>query len=1007
MEEISVREILLRYGKWISSTEFAKLVAEKRNISIRQAYKLIKEAYERGEVQKHIFLDGSVWYGLPEFGPPSPTLVKREIIVLAPTLSNEKIIAALRGKIEELLRNFIREVLTQYCTEHHIKDWWVRAIPSDVRYRAETRKRDEIKKGNATIETPLINFTFFDDYKRIFEENWPIFQQYYKELSLSQVIGALNALENIRNIEAHRTREITIKDIVYFEFYGFRLLCRESDKAEFEKEIRSLSISYIPSPKQPLFQKITDRIVKTVKFPKKEDFDNGLIYHDKSTEVIVKDLLMNKRFCLIYGAPATRKTTFSINLGLEMIKQGYSVYYLEMKESPELSTDELLQEIKIHDNDKSIFIIDDCHNAIKETFELVNRAKREIERAMLLFVSRKVSITDPEYDYFKLFELEKAFIELKPSEEIFKGIINNFCSSFGVENYEQKIGNLKTIMEVCGYNFLFLGFLLNAWVEGARKKGEIEILSEITRKKFLEVIASKFRLREERNFLKLCALYQFEIPVPYDFLIMEGADKDIGRWMEEGIIFPVKNLGKECYIMAHSSLARMFLESAEEQGYLIFEMKGPSLNLEKYSANVLKKFVLNQEPLRGYLALRRVFSTKGIFEKQVLSFLFEEADVWKCVEEMVKVLSLGQVVSFIEALLWMEDKRKIFESKAATTVRSWYLKYNYKNLLERFKAASAHALLKYAPLLLRLKINLREFFNSFSIEDFQKIIKNSTLLSVRTVLYNLIKEPAKYQFEYLYLIKLELARKIVEALVAMPNDELYSWIMKTRSLYRLAGLLGNIQQLDKLLATKFVEKLSLLKLDELFEAKDPFAEKDGYSKLQSINYFLSKYISFTPEQRERIVNNINDITLSNLLLACKSLNELLFFVWNIWRENPEKAKRVVKKNFAHITNMLLRSREESSFIPAVGLLRVCECDIDSFILPDEKKISQIIEYYKTEGLSITALVLILVALKEKLPLNKYKENSGNIIDFVLRLLPTHFDQKNARILKDIIEVYQL
>jgi len=1007
MEEISVREILLRHGKWIPSKEFANLVAKRRNISSRHAYNLIIEAYKRNEIQRFVFPDGTVWYGImSEFGPPSPTLIEREITVFAPPLSSEKIIAALRGKIEELLREFIREVLTQYCTEHHINDW-VKMIPGDVRYRAEVRKQDEIKKGNATIETPLINFTFFNDYKRIFEENWPIFQKYYKGMRLWQIIEALDMLEKIRNAEVHRIREITIKDVIDFEFYGFQLLCRESDKEEFEKEIQSLSISYIPSLKQPLFQNITDWIAKTVKFPKKEDFDKGLIYHDKSTEVIVKDLLINKRFCLIYGAPATRKTTFSVDLGLEMIKQGYSVYYLEMKESPELSTDELLQEIKAHDNDKSIFIIDDCHNAIKETFELAYRAKREIKRAMLLFVSRKVSITDPEYDYFKLFELEKACLELKPSEEIFKGIINIFCSSFGIENYEQKIGSLKTIMEVCGYNLLFLGFLLSAWSESIRKKGEIEILSEMTRKKFLEVIASKFKLRNESNFLKLCALYQFEIPVPYDFLVMEGADKDIGRWMEEGIIFPIKNLGKECYIMAHSSLARMFLESAEDQGYLIFEMRSPSLSLERYSANILRKFILSQEPLRGYLALRRVFSTKGIFEKQVLSFLLEESDVWKWVKEMVKILSLGQIISFIEALLWIENKRKILESKAATTVRSWYLKYNYKKLLERFKTSSAHALLKYLPLLLKLKINLPEFFNSFSIEDFQQIIKNSTLLSVRTVLYNLIKEPTKYQFEHLYLIKLELARKIAEALVAMPNDELYSWIMKTRSLYRLAGLIGNIQQIDKSLATKFIEKLSLLKLDELFEAKDPFAERKGYSKLQSINYFLSKYISFWPEKRERIVNNINDITLSRLLITSKSLDELLFFVWNIWRENPEKAKRIVKINFAHITNMLLQSKEESSFIPALGFLRICECNIDSFFLPNENKISQIIKYYKTERLSITALVLILVALKEKLPLNKYKEISGSIIDHVKRLLPTHSDSKNARILKDIFEAYQL
>jgi len=72
MEEISVREILRRHGEWISSTEFAKLVAEKRNITLRQAWNLIKKAYESKEIQKHRFPDGTVWYGVvSEFGPLS------------------------------------------------------------------------------------------------------------------------------------------------------------------------------------------------------------------------------------------------------------------------------------------------------------------------------------------------------------------------------------------------------------------------------------------------------------------------------------------------------------------------------------------------------------------------------------------------------------------------------------------------------------------------------------------------------------------------------------------------------------------------------------------------------------------------------------------------------------------------------------------------------------------------------------------------------------------------
>jgi hypothetical protein len=72
MEKISVREILLRYGKrWMTSKELANLVAEKGGYSIRHAYNLIKKAYKDKEIQKHRFPDGTVIYGVSsEFGPP-------------------------------------------------------------------------------------------------------------------------------------------------------------------------------------------------------------------------------------------------------------------------------------------------------------------------------------------------------------------------------------------------------------------------------------------------------------------------------------------------------------------------------------------------------------------------------------------------------------------------------------------------------------------------------------------------------------------------------------------------------------------------------------------------------------------------------------------------------------------------------------------------------------------------------------------------------------------------
>jgi hypothetical protein len=71
MEKISPDEILRRHGKWMVSSDFVKLVGEKRDVGNRQAQNLIKKAYKNKKILKHIFSDRSVIYGLAEFAPPS------------------------------------------------------------------------------------------------------------------------------------------------------------------------------------------------------------------------------------------------------------------------------------------------------------------------------------------------------------------------------------------------------------------------------------------------------------------------------------------------------------------------------------------------------------------------------------------------------------------------------------------------------------------------------------------------------------------------------------------------------------------------------------------------------------------------------------------------------------------------------------------------------------------------------------------------------------------------
>jgi hypothetical protein len=79
MDKTSPREVLLSYGKWIGSTDFAKLIADKRNISERQAKTDISKACGEKQIIRHVFSDRTVIYGLTEFGPPTSEAINHSI----------------------------------------------------------------------------------------------------------------------------------------------------------------------------------------------------------------------------------------------------------------------------------------------------------------------------------------------------------------------------------------------------------------------------------------------------------------------------------------------------------------------------------------------------------------------------------------------------------------------------------------------------------------------------------------------------------------------------------------------------------------------------------------------------------------------------------------------------------------------------------------------------------------------------------------------------------------
>ena len=71
MINISVAELLKIQGEWIEGKPFAEFIAEKKKISERHAYILIKKAWKNNEILRLPLPNRTVLYGLSEFGPPN------------------------------------------------------------------------------------------------------------------------------------------------------------------------------------------------------------------------------------------------------------------------------------------------------------------------------------------------------------------------------------------------------------------------------------------------------------------------------------------------------------------------------------------------------------------------------------------------------------------------------------------------------------------------------------------------------------------------------------------------------------------------------------------------------------------------------------------------------------------------------------------------------------------------------------------------------------------------
>jgi hypothetical protein len=211
---------------------------------------------------------------------------------------------------------------------------------------------------------------------------------------------------------------------------------------------------------------------------------------------------------------------------------------------------------------------------------------------------------------------------------------------------------------------------------------------------------------------------------------------------------------------------------------------------------------------------------------------------------------------------------------------------------------------------------------------------------------------------------------------ALPNVQLARLISQEGvSLYRLGGLIGNVIKVDPLAAKRFVEKLSEIDLSDLFIREDPVAKEKGFTKVGVVGYFLSKWLAFVPEYRERIVGNINDEAWQECI-ASGSCNDGFWLMWNVYVYNSSRARDIIQSGIGKL--LLQKCREDENrdlYFPLLGVLHICGILIPSISLfkIDITEIKETVMGFRENKPhpKFTQLILSMVALKIKLSVEEF------------------------------------
>ena len=262
----------------------------------------------------------------------------------------------------------------------------------------------------------------------------------------------------------------------------------------------------------------------------------------------IKDQLHNSQFCFLVGSSASGKTVLAKNIAFDF-EQEIPVFFLDSRRISKVTFPLILQELNKIPS-LSLLIIDDIHYDLR-SIELIFSRLLSMGHKVLLVSRPCYQVELSRHEQNTIAEIPITFpdcyFEINASDIVHE-IIRNYKAKLRIDLKDTFV---KEIIKYSGNDLWILSYFLK------NLKSEIDfklVYSEVWK----DVIELR-KLSEDAIdiFISIARLYQFEIPVPRNFLVnkMKFQHSDINILVKMGHVG--EHLPDELLYLKHSSYAKI------------------------------------------------------------------------------------------------------------------------------------------------------------------------------------------------------------------------------------------------------------------------------------------------------------------------------------------------------------------------------------------------------------------------------------------------------------------